>query len=64
MEIKVRDLGQVEEKSKAEIEEELLKKHEEKFEDTDSKPQIEKTEEVVAITQVIEDNVLVKYKDA
>ena len=47
MEIKVRDLGQVEEKSKAEIEEELLKKHEEKFEDTDSKPQIEKTEEPV-----------------
>ena len=45
MEIKVRDLGQVEEKSKAEIEEELLKKHEEKFEDTASKPQIEKSEE-------------------
>ena len=47
MEIKVRDLGQVEEKSKAEIEEELLKKHEEKFEDTDSKPQVEKIEEPV-----------------
>ena len=47
MEIKVRDLGQVEEKSKAEIEEELLKKHEEKFEDTGSKSQVEKIEEPV-----------------
>ena len=33
MEIKVKDLGLVEEKSTAEIEEQLLKKHEEKFED-------------------------------
>ena len=44
MEIKVRDLGHKEEKSKAEIEEELLKKHEEKFEDSESKPQNEQTE--------------------
>ena len=34
MEIKVKDLGLVEEKSRAEVEEQLLKKHEEKFEDT------------------------------
>ena len=34
MEIKVRDLGVVEEKSRAEVEEQLLKKHEEKFEDS------------------------------
>ena len=47
MKIKVKDLGQVEEKSKAEIEEELLKKHEEKFEDTDSPSLPEKTEEPV-----------------
>jgi len=45
MEIKVKDLGAVEEKSKAEIEEELLKKHEEKFEDSDSQPTTEKIEE-------------------
>ena len=31
MEIKVKDLGLVEEKSRAEVEEQLLKKHEEKF---------------------------------
>ena len=48
MEIKVRDLGQVEEKSKAEIEEELLKKHEEKFEDS-AEPT--KTEKVVEASQ-------------
>ncbi len=34
MEIKVRDLGAVEEKSRAEIEEKLLKEHEEKFDDS------------------------------
>ena len=45
MEIKVKDLGAVEEKSKAEIEEELLKKHEEKFENSDSQPTTEKIEE-------------------
>ena len=45
MEIKVKDLGAVEEKSKAEIEEELLKKHEEKFENSNSQPTTEKIEE-------------------
>ena len=34
MEIKVKDLGLVEEKSTAQIEEQLLKEHEEKFDDT------------------------------
>ena len=41
MEIKVRDLGIVEEKSRAEVEEQLLKKHEEKFQDS-----VESTETV------------------
>jgi len=45
MELKVRDLGHKEEKSKAEIEEELLQKHEEKFEDNTSTEQNE-TEKV------------------
>ena len=36
MEIKVKDIGLQEEKSKAEIEQELLEKHEEKFEVQDS----------------------------
>ena len=44
MEIKVKDIGLSEEKSKAEIEQELLEKHEEKFEGTESKP--EKVENV------------------
>ncbi len=59
MEIKVKDLGAVKEKSRAEIEEQLLQKHEEKFEDT-AKPtetvekvEVEKeipvTEEPVAV---------------
>ena len=59
MEIKVKDLGTVKEKSRAEIEEQLLQKHEEKFEDT-AKPtetvekvEVEKeipvTEEPVAV---------------
>jgi hypothetical protein len=45
MEIKVKDLGTVKEKSRAEIEEQLLQKHEDKFEDT-AKPTetIEKVE--------------------
>ena len=45
MEIKVKDLGAVKEKSRAEIEEQLLQKHEEKFEDT-AKPteNVEKVE--------------------
>ena len=45
MELKVRDLGQQEEKSKAEIEEELLEKHEDKFDDSNPKEQTEKQEE-------------------
>ena len=46
MEIKVRDLGQKEEKSKAEIEETLLQKHEDKFEDNDSQPETTDTVEI------------------
>ena len=46
MEIKVRDLGQKEEKSKAEIEETLLQKHEDKFEDSDSQSETTDTVEV------------------
>ena len=46
MEIKVRDLGQKEEKSKAEIEETLLQKHEDKFEDSDSQPETTDTVKV------------------
>jgi len=56
MEIKVKDIGFSEEKSKAEIEQELLEKHEEKFEDSVKPAQKaekvevveEKKEEVVA----------------
>jgi len=40
MEIKVKDLGLVEEKSRAEVEEQLLKKHEEKFEDTPQQQEV------------------------
>ena len=40
MEIKVKDLGLVEEKSRAEVEEQLLKKHEEKFEDTPKQEEV------------------------
>ncbi len=78
MEIKVKDLGLVEEKSRAEVEEQLLKKHEEKFEDTPqqeqvaekvntNKPvQLEKTEPVEDKTPSLElndDNVLSYIKD-
>jgi len=52
MEIKVRDLGLVEEKSRAEVEEQLLKKHEEKFEDT---PQQEVVAEKVNTSEPIEE---------
>ena len=48
MEIKVKDIGLQEEKSKAEIEQELLEKHEEKFEVQDSskeKVEVEAKEE-------------------
>jgi hypothetical protein len=78
MEIKVRDLGLVEEKSRAEVEENLLKKHEEKFEDTPQQDQVvekveikepvqkEKTEPVENKTPSLElndDNVLSYIKD-
>ena len=78
MEIKVRDLGLVEEKSRAEVEENLLKKHEEKFEDTPQQDQVvekveikepvqeEKSEPVENKTPSLElndDNVLSYIKD-
>ena len=78
MEIKVKDLGLVEEKSKAEIEEQLLKKHEEKFEETPQQEQVvekvntnepvqeKKTEPVEDKTPSLElndDNVLSYIKD-
>ena len=45
MEIKVKDLGAVQEKSRAEVEEQLLKKHEEKFENlTESTNSIDKVD--------------------
>ena len=46
MEIKVRDLGHKEEKSKAEIEESLLQKHEDKFEDSETQAEQTDTVEV------------------
>jgi len=51
MEIKVKDLGLVEEKSRAEVEEQLLKKHEEKFEDT---PQQEGVAEKVNTSEPVQ----------
>ena len=78
MEIKVKDLGLVEEKSTAEIEEQLLKKHEEKFEETPQQEQVvekvntnepvqeKKTEPVEDKTPSLElndDNVLSYIKD-
>jgi hypothetical protein len=53
MEIKVKDLGLVEEKSRAEVEEQLLKKHEEKFEDT---PQQEQVVEKVNTNEPVQEN--------
>jgi hypothetical protein len=53
MEIKVKDLGLVEEKSRAEVEEQLLKKHEEKFEDT---PQQEQVAEKVNTNKPVQEN--------
>ena len=52
MEIKVKDLGLVEEKSRAEVEEQLLKKHEEKFEDT---PQQEEVAEKVNTNEPVQE---------
>jgi len=49
MEIKVKDLGLVEEKSTAQIEEQLLKQHEEKFDDT---PKEENVVEKVEVKRV------------
>jgi len=46
MEIKVKDIGLSEEKSKAEIEQELLEKHEEKFEDSQAEPEMVEATEV------------------
>ena len=78
MEIKVKDLGLVEEKSRAEVEEQLLKKHEEKFEETPQQEQVvekvntnepvqeKKTEPVEDKTPSLElndDNVLSYIKD-
>ena len=54
MEIKVKDLGLVEEKSTAEIEEQLLKKHEEKFEDQPVKEDAPEKVEVKEETPVVE----------
>jgi len=54
MEIKVKDLGLVEEKSTAEIEEQLLKKHEEKFEDQPVKQDVAEKVELKAEKQTTE----------
>tara|TARA_R100000900_G_scaffold41041_2_gene33625 strand:- start:1415 stop:2557 length:1143 start_codon:yes stop_codon:yes gene_type:complete len=54
MEIKVKDLGLVEEKSTAEIEEQLLKKHEEKFEDQPAKEDAPEKVEVKEETPAVE----------
>ena len=60
MEIKVRDLGLVEEKSRAEVEEQLLKKHEEKFEDT---PQQEGVAEKVNTTEPVQEEKVEPVED-
>ena len=54
MEIKVKDLGLVEEKSTAQIEEQLLKEHEEKFDDTPKKENVVEKVEVKEEKQTIE----------
>ena len=54
MEIKVKDLGLVEEKSTAEIEEQLLKNHEEKFEDQPAKEDAPEKVEVKEETPAVE----------
>ena len=52
MEIKVKDLGVVQEKSRAEIEEQLLQKHEEKFEDAAQPTEtVEKVEVETPVTE-------------
>lgn len=54
MEIKVKDLGLVEEKSTAQIEEQLLKEHEEKFDDTPKQENVVEKVEVKEEKQTIE----------
>jgi len=54
MEIKVKDLGLVEEKSTAQIEEQLLKQHEEKFDDTPKEENVVEKVEVKEEKQTIE----------
>lgn len=54
MEIKVKDLGLVEEKSTAQIEEQLLKEHEEKFDDTPKEESVVEKVEVKEEKQTIE----------
>ena len=58
MEIKVRDLGIVQEKSRAEVEEQLLKKHEEKFQDS-----VESTETVNKIELESTSDTVTKEKE-
>ena len=54
MEIKVKDLGLVEEKSTAQIEEQLLKEHEEKFDNTPKEENVAEKVEVKEEKQTIE----------
>ena len=55
MEIKVRDLGQVEEKSVQQVEEELLKKHEESLNDDSPKEEVSNEEAPVVESEVKEE---------
>ena len=65
MEIKVRALDDVEPKSKVEVEEELLQKHEEKFEDSTPKEEVANIEEPLKeeVQGLTEDQVLSHIKD-
>ena len=56
MEIKVRDLGQVEEKSVQQVEEELLKKHEESLNDDSPKEEVSNEEPPVVESEVQEES--------
>ena len=55
MEIKVRDLGQVEGKSTQQVEEELLKKHEESLNDDSPKEEVSNEEAPVVESEVKEE---------
>ena len=55
MEIKVKEIGSKEQKSRQEIEAELLRKHEEKFEDSAEETEIEKVEAVDTIAEPTEE---------